>query len=269
MSNRLLKTVVHTVALVSGIALIVAIGLSIAAYVKVNWLTLHGLPDDQVAPNVYFEKLMVGEFRTCVTLRVYSDETGKWKSRETCHNYHLGKGQKKTVINDLVTGEKLVLAPVCDADRDWEARVLGIPLRVSVVEIWDRRCGGLWWLTFSTTFFAWFGAIWLGVLMFDIPLGDPDDPVCRERLSLVVTMVAVVSQAVPVLVWQYPMDVPGFEAGSSVKLALAATMILAWTWVFKLVLFVTSYGASQREQPSRSSLTQRCVDDDDGAVREV
>ncbi|KAJ0403129.1 hypothetical protein P43SY_009559 [Pythium insidiosum] len=227
MSNRLLKTVVHTVALVSGIALIVAIGLSIAAFSKVNWLTLHGRPDDQVAPNVYFEKLMVGEFRTCVTLRVYSDETNKWKSRETCYNSHLTKGQKKTAINDLVTGEKLVLAPVCDADRDWVARVLGIPLRVSVVEIWERQCGGLWWLNFLTTFFAWFGAIWLGVLMFDIPLGDPDDPACRERLSLVVTMVAVVSQAVPVLVWQYAMKVPGFEAGSSLKLALAATVILA------------------------------------------
>ncbi|KAJ0392554.1 hypothetical protein P43SY_004476 [Pythium insidiosum] len=224
----MLKTVVCTVVLVSGIAMFVAIGLSIAAFSKVNWLTLHGRPDDQVAPNVYFEKLMVGEFRTCVTLRVYSDETNKWKSRETCYNSHLTKRQKKTVVNDLVTGEKLVLAPVCDADRDWEARVLGIPLRVSVVEIWERQCGGLWWLNVVTSICAWLSALGLLVFTFEVPLGDPNDPICTKLVSLAVSTLAPISQAVPVLVWQYAMDVPDFEAGSCLKFAKAATVILVW-----------------------------------------
>ncbi|GLE03582.1 hypothetical protein PINS_up012484 [Pythium insidiosum] len=230
---------------------------------KVDWRNVHGLPDEQVTSNVFFEKLLIGEFETCVTLRHVANDTRKSKSKETCYKTMEMRGQRNTKIRDLVTGEKLVLAPACSADRDWVAMVLGIPRRVNIVELWERQCSGLRWLTNLTTVFAWLGEIWLAASLLDYAANEIEGPLCGEGSTFVVTTLALASQAAPVLVWRYSMDAPGYEDGLCLKLATTALVIFASAWVFWISLLVTR--TCRREEPvewTENAITQRCIEDD-------
>ncbi|KAJ0397034.1 hypothetical protein ATCC90586_006086 [Pythium insidiosum] len=229
------------VALINCVAVLVAIGLSIAALSKTNWRTIDGLPNEQVAPNVFFEHLRIGESKTCVTLRLYANETRKWKTRETCYNTFLGEDQHPTTTRDLETGQQLILSPVCSAERDWVALKLGIPERVNVIAIWDKQCAGFQWANVLTQVFAWFGAFWLAYEMLLLVGDDPDEPACGIFLSSLLSAIPVLLHMFPTLVWLYAMDVADFEIGSSLKLAIAATVILAWSWIFKVTLLLCAW----------------------------
>ncbi|GLE08192.1 hypothetical protein PINS_up019198 [Pythium insidiosum] len=141
--------------------------------------------------------------------------------------------------------------------------VLGIPRRVNIVELWERQCSGVRCLTTLTTVFAWLGELWLAANLIEYAVDEMEDPVCKTSLSLVVTALALASQAAPVLAWRYSMDAPGYEEGLCLKLAIAALVIFACAWVFRVGLVVVyawrCRGQNQRES---NTTTQPCIEDD-------
>ncbi|GLE08196.1 hypothetical protein PINS_up019202 [Pythium insidiosum] len=166
-----------------------------------------------------------------------NNDTRKWKDRETCYSTFLGEDEHPTTTRDLVTGQQLILSPVCSAERDWVALKLGIPERVNVIEIWDKQCAGYQWVNVILQVFAWFGALYLAYEML-VLVGDGDEPTCGIVWTSVLTSLPVALHMVPTLVWFYAMDVGGFEVGVSLKYSIAATIILAWAWFFEVVMLV-------------------------------
>ncbi|KAJ0406013.1 hypothetical protein ATCC90586_001359 [Pythium insidiosum] len=194
----------------------------------------HGTtPSEQVAPNVFFEHLRIGESKTCVTLRLFANETLKWKTRETCYSTFLRDGAQPTTTRDLVTDHQLILSPVCGAERDWVALKLGIPERVNVVEIWDKQCAGLQSANVVCHALSWLGALWLAGEMLKLGVEKPEEAECGEVFASLLAAIPVALSLFPMLVWLFAMDVAYFHVGSSLKLQIASTLIISWAWVLK------------------------------------
>ncbi|GLE03575.1 hypothetical protein PINS_up012477 [Pythium insidiosum] len=241
MQRQWIKSATRVVAALSGIAALVAVGLSVAAYHKVNWRFIRGLDNEQVAPNTFFQELRVGDYESCVSLRVLPvNGTGQATTRETCYRTYVFGGQHKTKVHDLVTGERLVLGPACSADRAWVARVLGIPRRVDVVALWDKQCSGLRWVNFFGFYSGILAALWLAIAMLDVVMDKQDEPEWRQNLWLAVTTTGTVGQVALTAIWLNVFDVSGLHVGTSLRFSMASSIIMVWTWLVMTSGFAVS-----------------------------
>ncbi|GLE03580.1 hypothetical protein PINS_up012482 [Pythium insidiosum] len=237
----------RAIALLTCIAALVAAALSLAALCKTDWRTVDGLPNEQVAPGVFFEHLRVGETKTCVTLRLLDHETRQWKTRETCYTTFLREGVPPTTTRDLVTGQQLILSPVCSAERDWVARKLGIPDRVHIVEIWDLQCAGLQTANVLCYAFGLVGALWLASQTYKLIAHKPDDPECGDVFFSLLAAIPMLLYTFPTLAWLFVMDITDSNVGVSLQLQIIAVVILAWVWGFHVGYLVLSRGFERHQ----------------------
>ncbi|GLE08197.1 hypothetical protein PINS_up019203 [Pythium insidiosum] len=107
-----------------------------------EWSRVDAVADERVSSVAIFKSLRVGSGSTCVTLHQVMNETGRWRTHETCnHLNQLSIDQSLLSLRDAETGERLTVDPICDAERDWLAKKMGIPSRVDILSVWDKQCG--------------------------------------------------------------------------------------------------------------------------------
>ncbi|GLE08201.1 hypothetical protein PINS_up019207 [Pythium insidiosum] len=104
--------------------------------------TVSATADERVSPTAIFKGLRVGSSATCVTLHQVMNETGRWRTLETCNDLHLGEDHNLLSLRDAQTGQRLTVDPICKAEHDWLAEKMGIPSRVDIVRVWDKQCKG-------------------------------------------------------------------------------------------------------------------------------
>ncbi|GLE08194.1 hypothetical protein PINS_up019200 [Pythium insidiosum] len=235
------RRAIRVLALLTVAALGVGIALSLGALLQEKWRVADGFDNELVAPSVVFERLRIGESKTCVQLRRFSNTTNAWTSRETCYRTFLGEDQHPTTVLDLQTGQQLILNPVCDADAAWVAEKLGIPKRLDVVSLWNKQCSGFQWVDVVCHIFAIILALFVGSLTFITAAQDDGELYCNIGTTGLVPAIPLALHTFPTFVWLFAMDATGFEMGICLRLALITEGIFAWTWVFNAFLCFISW----------------------------
>ncbi|GLE03579.1 hypothetical protein PINS_up012481 [Pythium insidiosum] len=134
--------------------------------------TVSATANERVSPTAIFKGLRVGSSATCVTLHQVMNETGRWRTLETCNDLHLGEDHNLLSLRDAQTGQRLTVDPICKAEQDWLAEKMGIPSRVDIVRVWDKQCKGsstvdTLMLLFSTVSVSLAGAFALITVLLD------------------------------------------------------------------------------------------------------
>ncbi|GLE03581.1 hypothetical protein PINS_up012483 [Pythium insidiosum] len=237
--SRCARRSAQLLGVLTAVAVLVGLALSIASLCKENWRVADGLADEQVAPNVFFEHVRIGVSETCVTLRQQANATGRWRSTETCYRTFLDLYDHPSTTLDLETGQQLILNDVCNVDREWTAAKLGIPERLGVPTVWHKQCGVMQWLQPICQICAWFGAFAVGFKAFCLVTGDEFEPESGPVVVAVFSVVPAVLHVIPTLLWAHWLTNSNLEVGVSLTLAIVATATFVWAWLFIVaVLFV-------------------------------
>ncbi|GLE03578.1 hypothetical protein PINS_up012480 [Pythium insidiosum] len=117
-----------------------AFGMLYAVISEQDWRRVAPLADERVSPTAVFKGLRVGCTSTCVTLHQVVNETGRWRTLETCIDLRLGEYYNQLSLRDAQTGQRLTVVPICKANRDSLAEKMGIPSRVDIASVWDKQC---------------------------------------------------------------------------------------------------------------------------------
>ncbi|KAJ0397029.1 hypothetical protein ATCC90586_006081 [Pythium insidiosum] len=218
----------------------VALLLMFLSMVIDRWRSARGLPGDEVAPDVVFQGLDVGNCATWVTLRRFNRAAGRWRTRETRYRSFLQEDEHPTIVLDLVTGEQLVLGHVCESDVDWTAERLGVPPRVPIAEMWDKQCTTAW-----ATMFGFFLASLSGFAAIVLSFADEKHLGASQRwwAFVGVPFLPVAFFAVPTLLWTYVLTEDGIlEPAISLRLAYVVLGLWVLCWAVGTGLYYAPTG---------------------------
>ncbi|GLE03583.1 hypothetical protein PINS_up012485 [Pythium insidiosum] len=121
------------------LAHLAALGMLCAAFAGQSWRRVAPLDDERVSPTAIFKGLRVGNVATCVTLHQVMNETGRWRTLETCNDLRLGQDRLLATLRDPQTGQRLTVNTICEAEHGWLAKKMGIPSRVDIGSVWDKH----------------------------------------------------------------------------------------------------------------------------------
>ncbi|KAJ0402102.1 hypothetical protein P43SY_006799 [Pythium insidiosum] len=222
----------RVVSLVVAVALLLSAVSGFFALFTARWRVASLPGTQQVANHTFTEQIIVGEYRTCVTLRRETPATNdsdvvQVRREENCYNTFPVNLFWSSRLRDVSTGEKAYFIGVCWINRDRVARVLGIPEDVPMQSLWKRQCFGVRSASVGTQAVAAAMAVIGGaVLIFD--RNDKERP--YRGMILIAGLTAALS-LVPLVIWFGVVKKPGFDVGPSLRLA-------GFTWGIHLASFL-------------------------------
>ncbi|GLE03631.1 hypothetical protein PINS_up012533 [Pythium insidiosum] len=221
--------IARTASLLVAVALLISTITGLFALYTARWRVASLPGTQQVANHTFAEQIIVGEYRTCVTLRRETPATNgssavEVKREENCYNSFPANLLWTSRLRDVSTGEKSYFIGVCWINRTRVARVLGIPEDVPMESLWKRQCYGVRAASVGTQAGAFVLALIVGVvLIFD--RNDKERP--WGGMSYLAILIAMLS-LVPLVIWFGFVKKPGFEVGPSLHVA-------AVTWAIHVV----------------------------------
>ncbi|GLE08204.1 hypothetical protein PINS_up019210 [Pythium insidiosum] len=220
-------------------------------YSKPSWIEAHGQPQDEVAPDTYFQRVSLGPMKTCVVVAVHKQQQQQpaagskspaaviITTKETCYKTFLENDESSTTVQDFRTGKSVELPGICSTDRARAAELLGIPARLDILSLWENQCGGVRAAALSCQFVAVFPLFFLFYQLFAISARDATSVgiSCRAPIqSLLIPPCAIVLNGAANCVWFFVIKTPGYHVGSALLVSTAVTALYTMAFVMEIVV---------------------------------
>ncbi|GLE03632.1 hypothetical protein PINS_up012534 [Pythium insidiosum] len=206
--------IARAMSLLVAVALLISTITGLFALYTARWRVASLPGTQQVANHTFAEQIIVGEHRTCVTLRRETPATNgssavEVKREENCFNT-FPTNLWTSRLRDVSTGKKSFFFGVCWVNRTRAARVLGIPEDVPIESLWKRQCYGARTISLIGQSGALAFAFIAGMILI-FAVNEEERP---WGGTCFVVMLAALLSLVPLVIWFRIIKKPGFEVGA-------------------------------------------------------